>query len=75
MKKLKLKLDGIEPLSKNQMKQINGGYACFFYWCHEDTGVHADYDLHVSCMDTDPSYLQPIIDFWQAAGCNAGILY
>lgn len=32
MKKLKLKLDGKEMLTKNQMKQINGGIGYCLFW-------------------------------------------
>ncbi len=45
MKKLKLKLDGKEMLSKEQMKKINGGYGgpCFAgAWCK-------NYTVYVSC--------------------------
>jgi natural product precursor len=65
----KLKLNGIQPLSKDQMKNISGGYSCVWHWCI--VGSHASYEYDLDCGFSQ-EVQQMLIGFWEAAGCNAG---
>lgn len=53
MKKLQLKLEGKEMLSKEQMKQIQGGYGNCTASCPDGGYVICWYDTSGSCSATE----------------------
>jgi len=65
MKKLKLKLDGVgEALSKEQMKEISGGYGqmcCLAMFCNGGSYYYRLCDGDVNLADW--------INFWSSQGC------
>jgi Zn-finger protein len=71
MKKLQLKLDGKEMLSKAQMKQITGGSKlCHFYCCNYDDECSMGTTANYSCTTHQGCQAEGIADGWECSGFN-----